>query len=145
MCLAVPGKIVSVSGEDLARQARVDFGGVLKEVNLAYVPEAQIGEYVLVHVGFAISVVDEEEAGKVFGYLKEMGELGELGDLTPDPGSEAVKYQSEYRDAGAAQGFAQQIRRITTRPWTLMEICGGQTHAIVKFGLAANRPGIFGR
>ena len=86
MCLAVPGKIISMSGEDLARQARVDFGGVLKEVNLAYVPEAQIGEYVLVHVGFAISVVDEEEAAKVFGYLKEMGELGELGELTPDPG-----------------------------------------------------------
>lgn len=86
MCLAVPGKIMSISGLDLARQARVDFGGVLKEVNLAYVPEAQIGEYVLVHVGFAISVVDEEEAGKVFGYLREMGELGELGELTPDPG-----------------------------------------------------------
>jgi hydrogenase expression/formation protein HypC len=59
---------------------------VLREVNLAYVPEAKVGEYVLVHVGFAISVVDEEEAGKVFGYLKEMGELGELGELTPDPG-----------------------------------------------------------
>jgi len=86
MCLAVPGKIISVSGLDLARQARVDFGGVLKEVNLAYVPEAQIGDYVLVHVGFAISVVDEEEAGKVFGYLKEMGELGELAELRPDPG-----------------------------------------------------------
>ena len=87
MCLAVPGKIISVVGEDLARQARVDFGGVLKEVNLAYVPDAKVGEYVLVHVGFAISVVDEEEAGKVFGYLKEMGELGELAELTPeDPG-----------------------------------------------------------
>jgi hydrogenase expression/formation protein HypC len=86
MCLAVPGKIVSVVGEDLERQAKVDFGGVLREVNLAYVPEAKVGEYVLVHVGFAISVVDEEEAGKVFGYLKEMGELGELGELTPDPG-----------------------------------------------------------
>jgi hydrogenase expression/formation protein HypC len=84
MCLAVPGKIISVVGEDLARQARVDFGGVLKEVNLAYVPEAKVGEYVLVHVGFAISVVDEEEAGKVFGYLKEMGELGELAELSPD-------------------------------------------------------------
>ncbi|MDR3738641.1 MAG: HypC/HybG/HupF family hydrogenase formation chaperone [Terracidiphilus sp.] len=84
MCLAVPGKIISVSGEDLARQARVDFGGVLKEVNLAYVPEAKVGEYVLVHVGFAISVVDEEEAGKVFGYLKEMDELGELAQLSPD-------------------------------------------------------------
>ena len=86
MCLAVPGKIMSVVGEDLARQARVDFGGVLKEVNLAYVPEAKVGDYVLVHVGFAISVVDEEEAGKVFGYLKEMGELGELGVLSPDKG-----------------------------------------------------------
>ena len=78
MCLAVPGKIVSVSGEDLARQARVDFGGVLKEVNLAYVPEAQIGEYVLVHVGFAISVVDEAEAMRTFELLKQMGELAEL-------------------------------------------------------------------
>ena len=84
MCLAVPGKIISVVGEYLARQARVDFGGVLKEVNLAYVPEAKVGEYVLVHVGFAISVVDEEEAGKVFGYLKEMGELGELAELSPE-------------------------------------------------------------
>ena len=64
MCLAVPGKIISVSGEDLARQGRVDFGGILKEVNLAYLPEAQLGDYVLVHVGFAISVVDEEEAAR---------------------------------------------------------------------------------
>ena len=86
MCLAVPGRIVSIEGEELARQARVDFGGITKEVNLAYVPEAKVGEYVLVHVGFAISVVDEEEAMKVFGYLKEMDELGELGDLRPDVG-----------------------------------------------------------
>ena len=82
MCLAVPGKIVSVSGEAWARQARVDFGGVLKEVNLAYCPEAECGQYVLVHVGFAISVVDEAEAGRVFGYLKQMDELAEL---TPQP------------------------------------------------------------
>lgn len=86
MCLAVPGKIVSTLGEDIARQARVDFGGVIKQVNLAYVPEAQVGDYVLVHVGFAISVVDEAEAGKVFGYLKQMGELGELGELAPEAG-----------------------------------------------------------
>lgn len=86
MCLAVPGKIVSITGEDLVRQAKVDFGGVLREVNLAYVPDAKVDDYVLVHVGFAINVVDEEEAAKVFGYLKEMGELGELGELTPNPG-----------------------------------------------------------
>ncbi len=62
----------------------MDFGGILKEVNLAYVPEAQVGDYVLVHVGFAISVVDEEEAAKVFGYLKQMGIFGELAELMPD-------------------------------------------------------------
>ncbi len=75
MCLAVPGKILSIAGEDLLRMARVSFGGTVKEVNLAYVPEAQVGDYVLVHIGFAISKIDEEEAKKVFEYLKEMGEL----------------------------------------------------------------------
>jgi hydrogenase expression/formation protein HypC len=78
MCLAVPGKILSISGEDFARMARVSFGGIVKEVSLAYVPEAEEGHYVLVHVGFAISVVDEEEAMKTFEILKQMGELEEL-------------------------------------------------------------------
>ncbi len=79
MCLAVPGKIISIKGEDaLERTARVNFGGVIKEISLAYVPEAQIGEYVIVHVGFALSIVDEMEAARVFEYLAQMGELGEL-------------------------------------------------------------------
>jgi hydrogenase expression/formation protein HypC len=78
MCLAVPGKILSTSGEDFARMARVSFGGIMKEVSLAYVPEACEGEYVLVHVGFAISVVDEAEALQTFELLKQMGELEEL-------------------------------------------------------------------
>jgi hydrogenase expression/formation protein HypC len=75
MCLAVPGKILSIAGEELLRMARVSFGGTVKEVNLAYVPEAQIGDFVLVHIGFAISKIDEDEAKKVFEYLKETGEL----------------------------------------------------------------------
>jgi hydrogenase expression/formation protein HypC len=79
MCLAIPGKILSIHGTDpLERTGKVDFGGVLKEVNLAYVPEAQIGSYVIVHVGFAISTVDEEEATQVFSYLKTMDALEEL-------------------------------------------------------------------
>jgi hydrogenase expression/formation protein HypC len=80
MCLAVPGKIVEIEGSDdpLSRMGRVDFGGVSKKVALAYVPDVQVGEYVLVHVGFAIGKVDEEEAQKVFEYLREMDELGEL-------------------------------------------------------------------
>jgi hydrogenase expression/formation protein HypC len=81
MCLAIPGKILSVENEDtLARVGRVSFGGVVKEVNLAYVPEAAVGDYVVVHVGFAISKVDEQEAQQVFEYLKQMDELVELRD-----------------------------------------------------------------
>jgi len=78
MCLAVPGKILTTSGEDLVRSGMVSFGGIQKQVSLAYVPEAKVGDYVIVHVGFAISVVDEKEAMQTFEYLKQMGELGEL-------------------------------------------------------------------
>jgi len=79
MCLAVPGRIVSIDGDDpLLRSGRVDFAGVVKRVNLAYVPEARIGDYVLVHVGFALNVIDEGEAQQVFEYLRGMGELAEL-------------------------------------------------------------------
>jgi hydrogenase expression/formation protein HypC len=84
MCLAIPGRITSISGEDpLMRTGKVDFGGVLKEANLAYVPEVRVGDYVIVHVGFAISRVDEEEANKVFEYLREMEELSQLEETAP--------------------------------------------------------------
>ena len=88
MCLAVPGKIASISGDDpLTRTGKIDFGGVLKEACLAYVPEAKVGDYVIVHVGFAISRLDEEEANKVFEYLREMQELSELENQESPPGS----------------------------------------------------------
>jgi hydrogenase expression/formation protein HypC len=81
MCLAVPGKLLSVEGDEpLERTGSVQFGGIVKRVSLAYVPEARIGEYVLVHVGFAIGVVDEEEATRVFEYLRQIDELRELED-----------------------------------------------------------------
>lgn len=80
MCLAIPGKIKSIETlqDDLVRMAKVSFGGILKEASLELVPEANEGDYVLVHVGVAISIVDEEEAHKTFQYLKEIGELDEL-------------------------------------------------------------------
>ena len=79
MCLAVPGKIISLEGTDpLRRAGRVDFGGIVKEICLAYTPEAQVGDYILVHVGFAISRIDEAEAQRVFAYLEEIDELHEL-------------------------------------------------------------------
>ena len=81
MCLAIPGKITSISGEDpLTRTGKIDFGGILKEASLAYVPEVKVGDYVIVHVGFAISQVDEQEAQKTFEYLREMEELADLAE-----------------------------------------------------------------
>lgn len=84
MCLAVPGKIESITGEEFGRIARVDFSGVKKEISLAYVPEANVGDYVLVHVGFAISRIDEAEAMQVFEYLRQMNELGEVAESSPE-------------------------------------------------------------
>lgn len=79
MCLAIPGKVLSIAGDEpLQRAGRVSFGGIVKEVNLAFVPEAQVGDYVIVHVGVAISRVDEAEAQRVFDYLRQMDEMVEL-------------------------------------------------------------------
>ena len=79
MCLGVPGKILEMWDDPTGmKMGRVSFGGIVKEVCLATTPEAQVGQYVVVHVGFAISTLDEEEAERVFGYLDEMGELAEL-------------------------------------------------------------------
>ncbi len=78
MCLAVPGKILAIEGADVLRTGSISFGGITKQASLAYVPEAKVGDYVIVHVGFAISVLDESEALQTFEYLKQMGELADL-------------------------------------------------------------------
>lgn len=79
MCLAVPGRIVSVSGNDpLLRVGRVDFGGAIKEINLAYTPEARPGDHVLVHVGFAMTVIDEAQAERILGDLRTIAEQAGL-------------------------------------------------------------------
>jgi hydrogenase expression/formation protein HypC len=79
MCLAVRGNILKISDDEpLLRMGRVSFGGIVKGISLAYTPEAMVGDYVIVHAGFAISTLDESEAGRVFEYLREIGELEEL-------------------------------------------------------------------
>lgn len=92
MCLAIPGRIVEVYDSAGLRMGRIDFDGVMKEVCLAYLPEAQIGDYTLVHVGFAISIVDEDEALRTLDALREMGELAaelesDEADVLQPPGS----------------------------------------------------------
>ncbi len=84
MCLAIPGKIQSIETihNGLVRMAKVSFGGIIKEASLEMLPTAGVGDYVLVHVGVAISKVDEAEAAKSFEYLKEIGEIDELVEHT---------------------------------------------------------------
>lgn len=82
MCLGIPGKVVSAFGTNGLRMGKVQFGGVVREACLEYLPEVQVGDYVVVHVGFAISRVDEAEALRTYKLLEEMGQLTEL-DLPP--------------------------------------------------------------
>ncbi len=87
MCLGIPGRVVDTYRDNDVRMGKVDFSGISRRVCLEHVPKAGIGDYVLVHVGFALSVLDEEEAGRVFAFLERMNQLGELaepGDATWD-------------------------------------------------------------
>ncbi len=85
MCLGVPGQVLTIEEDPLGmNMGEVSFAGIKKKVCLAYTPEVEVGDYVVVHVGFAISKIDEEEAQRVFAFLEEMGELGELE--IPQPG-----------------------------------------------------------
>ena len=83
MCLGIPGRVVRVFREHNVLMGKVDFGGILKQVCLEHVPSAQIGQYVLVHVGFALSLIDEGEAQRVFEFLEGMNQLDELNVPAP--------------------------------------------------------------
>ena len=89
MCLAIPGKVISVEFNDLQgiKTGKVSFGGIVKNVCLEYVPETQVGDYVLVHVGFALSRVNEEEAQRTYKILEELNQLGELDADSPSEGA----------------------------------------------------------
>ena len=87
MCLSIPGKLIEITSQldEVFRVGKVSFDGILKEVSLTLVPEANVGDYVLVHVGAAISTIDEEEAKKTFELLKQLDELHELEDDEHNP------------------------------------------------------------
>ncbi len=78
MCLGIPGKVLELTDVNGLKMAKVQYGGIVRDACLAYTPEAKVGDYVVVHVGFAISKVDEEEAARTYKLLEEMGQLAEL-------------------------------------------------------------------
>ncbi len=105
MCLAVPGKVVEVSERDGTKMARVDFGGVTKEVCLAYVPETEVGDYAIVHVGFALQRLDEQSALETLELFRQMGELEqEFGDHWGRAADEAGVPRPDGTAAESASG-----------------------------------------
>lgn len=98
MCLGIPGKVIEITDGDTGlRMGRVDFGGVRKEACLAYTPEVELGDYVIVHVGFAISRVDEEEALRTLEMLAMMGDLVQQELSTLGPGMQTPAVVSDAR------------------------------------------------
>jgi hydrogenase assembly chaperone HypC/HupF len=94
MCLAVPGRVTQLTSNELGMQmGRVEFGGIQKEVCLSFVPDVRVGDYVIVHAGFAISQLDEEEAVRTLDLLRQMGDLSELpgADTDPKAGGDAIR------------------------------------------------------
>lgn len=101
MCLGIPGKVIRTFREHDVLMGKVDFGGVSKQVCLEHVPDVQIGQYVLVHVGFALSKIDEDEARQVFEFLDRMKQLDEL-DVTSPADRASDDSPQEWGKAGAA-------------------------------------------
>jgi hydrogenase expression/formation protein HypC len=100
MCLAIPGKVLDTYDQRGLRMAKVQFGGIVREACLEYVPETQVGEYVLVHVGFAISRVDETEAERTYQALRDLDQLTELESPVVDEVGESKIDERDGMDAG---------------------------------------------
>ncbi len=151
MCLAIPGKVEEITTDGLIRVGRVNFGGVVKNVCLDYVPEVEVGDYTIVHVGFAISKIDEETAEQTLADFRALGMLDEelaseeeafaraakAAPVRCPDGSccRQMKYLTEFRNGEIAQRMAREIHSVATRPWKIMEVCGGQTHSIIRNGI----------
>ena len=143
MCLGVPGKVIETFDEDGIRMGTVDFGGIRRKACLEYAPEVDLGSWVVIHVGFAISTVNEEEAARSYALLDEMDNL-EYIDLPQDPDGVRPEHCREPRREvrrrvprrpdrdGAGR---PRSRETATRPWTIMEVCGGQTHTLIRQGI----------
>ena len=109
MCLGIPGKVIEVHDVAGLRMGKVDFGGVRKEACLAYTPDVELGDYVIVHVGFAISRVDEDEAMKTLEILGQMGDMMEQELATMGPGMTAPAVE----DDSSASGLIAALRQVS--------------------------------
>jgi len=107
MCLAIPGKLIEITTDPAGvKMGRANFGGIVKQVCLEYTPEVEAGDYVLVHVGFALSKVDENEAARTYQLLEEMKQLGELDIPDVDPFESAAATPAGHPEPRKLSGLA---------------------------------------
>ncbi len=133
MCLGVPGKVIEIYESDGIRMGKVDFGGLTKEACLAYVPEVELGDYTIIHVGFAITKLDEQSALETLELFNQIGFIEEEFGAA-DAEEFGMKYLEEFRDLTWPNGCW------TTSPhhrqaWAIMEVCGDQAHSIIRNGI----------
>ncbi len=130
MCLAVPGQIVEVTGDDpVVRMARVSFGGAVKEISLAYTPEAKPGDYVLAHVGFALQTIDEEEAQKTLELLRQLAEHRINAIVLTGYPEKELREEAEdkyktfaFIDKSALAENVQRLREVVQEAFNLLEL-----------------------
>ena len=135
MCLGIPGEVIALQRQRRpALRARCASAASPATSASTTSRRRCVGDFVLVHVGFAIAKIDRDEAARAWQVLEE---IGQTPSSTADVrGAVAMKYLDEYRDADVAAGLlARRSRATATRPWVLMEVCGGQTHSIVRYGI----------
>ena len=129
MCLAIPGKVLEKSEENGLVMGLIDFAGTRNKACLTYTPEAEVGDYVIVHAGFRPA---DAQRGRGRGLAEG---TGPAGGFMEDGNGHLLKYLDEFRDPELAKGLLAEIERTVTQPWVIMEICGGQTHAIMRYGI----------
>jgi len=119
MCLAIPGKLIEVTTDSAGvKMGRANFGGIVKQVCLEYTPEAKVHDYVLVHVGFALSTVDQEEAARTYQLLQELKQLGELDVSDVDAFESAAATSARYLARSVAESKDPADVPSNSRPQT---------------------------
>ncbi len=144
MCLGIPGRVqVWLQRDPLFAQAMVEFEGVAQACHMACVPQAEVGDYVLVHAGIAIAIIDQQAAQRVMEELERLGFSEEIepSDVQSVPNTSCaprrpgMRFLDEFRDPLLAQQLVDRVCATSTKPWVLMDVCGGQTHSLLRYGI----------